>query len=108
MNIDNATPLPPCPWRAERFERPICGVPITGYVVRAADGSVVAEQLPRGEWSAHVDETLARAIAAIPDLVAACRLVLGTVGPSGKCHINEAGLDVVRAAVAKATGEDKR
>ena len=109
MSQDNAPALPPGPWATERFTRVVCGVPIAGYLVRAADGSVVAEQFPRGEWAAHVDEKLARAIAAIPDLLAlvreAAERLPGWAGVNDDAH----GWHVrAKEAICKATGEDRR
>lgn len=80
-------------------------------LVSGKDGRHIAVQIPADLNAYHPDvreclDDNARLIAAAPDLLEACKLVIACcAGNPGQCHINASGLEIVRNAIAKAEGK---
>lgn len=93
--MSNETRHTPGPWTVHGEPHDLC--------VRAG-GSTVAEVIPREARAAN-----ARLIAAAPELLEALSqasdLLHRHMGQYGADELDERGLEVIRAAIAKATGE---
>ena len=84
----------PGPWRT---------VMAYGYKIKAADGTIIAA-LPTHcplTWESPANAYL---VAAAPDLLAACNLVLDDL--NGQLELDDRTQRMLRSAIAKATGQD--